>query len=475
MVSNFLDRTIGFFSPQKGAQRVAARKRMELLDGVRGYEAASMGRLSHGRRTTNGDANSEISRAAPTLRDRSRDAVRNNPLAAKIVTTHANNFVGFGITPRFKTGDDAQEKKLSELFDEWAKVCYVDGSTDFYGLVYLLSRMMPQDGEVYLRKRNRLLSDGLPVPLQLQVLDAEYCDWSKTAVVEGNQVIQGVEYDAIGRRRGYWMFPQNPKGYYGFLQPSFVSSFIPATEVAHFYEAQTNQIHGVPWMAPVLNEINDLRDYELAENIRKKLEACSVGTVIPGDSDNADDPNVGIAESAAEPGVIHDPAMVTDIYGNPLERMEPGMFHVLHGGKDIRFNTPAISAGMEAYLRTRHRSIAAGARLPYELLTGDFSQANFASGKLGLLEYQRFVTHVQWHMIVPQVLDPIGRWFIEAVKFAGKLPANVKVAIEWAMPEVESITRLDDAPRGSTRAANGQALTTRDYRQDRSRRGNGAG
>lgn len=446
MVSNFLDRTIGFFSPEKGAKRVAARKRMELIDGLRGYEAASHGRLAQGRRTTNGDANSEISRAAPTLRDRSRDAVRNNPLAAKIVTAHANNFVGFGITPRFKTGDEAQEKALAELFDEWAKVCYVDGSTDFYGLIYLLSRMMPQDGEVYLRKRNRKLSDGLPVPLQLQVLDAEYCDWGKTAIVGGNQVIQGVEYDAIGRRRGYWMFPQNPKAFaYGLMSNSFMSSFIPATDVAHLYEPQTNQIHGVPWMSTILNELNDLRDYELAENIRKKLEACSVGTVIPGDSDNADDPNVGIAGPDAEPGEVRDRPMVTDIYGHPLERMEPGMFHVLAGGKDIRFNTPAISAGIEAYLRTRHRSIAAGARLPYELLTGDFSQANFASGKLGLVEYQRFCSHVQWHILVPQVLDPVGRWFIEAAKLAGKLPLNVKVTIEWTMPEVESITRLDDA------------------------------
>ncbi|MGE1157090.1 hypothetical protein, partial [Pseudomonas kitaguniensis] len=31
------------------------------------------------------------------------------------------------------------------------------------------------------------------------------------------------------------------------------------------------------------------------------------------------------------------------------------------------------------------------------------------------------------------------------VKLASKLPLNVKVTIEWTMPEVESITRLDDA------------------------------
>jgi lambda family phage portal protein len=441
-MSNFLDRTIGFFSPERGAKRVAARKRMEVLDGVRGYEGASSGRLAQGWRTIGGDANSEISRAGQTLRDRSRDAVRNHPLAAKIVTIHANNFVGFGITPQFKTGDADRDKKLTELFDEWSKVCHVDGSTDFYGLVYLLARMMVQDGELYIRKRTRLMSDGLPVPLQLQVLDSEFCDWAKTVVVSGNQVINGIEYDAIGRRRGYWFYPQNPKGGFSLLGTVGISSFVPATDVAHVFEPQTNQIHGVPWLAPVLTELKDLRDYELAENIRKKIEACSVGTVVPGDTENDDDPNVGIAETAV-PGV--DRPAVTDIYGNPLERMEPGMWHVLTGGKDIKFNTPAVSAGMEAYIRTRHRSIAAGARVTYELMTGDFSQANFASGKLGLLEYQRFVGHVQWHILIPQALDKIGAWFIEAAKLSGKLPANVAVKIEWTPPEVESITRLDDA------------------------------
>ncbi|EUB97297.1 phage portal protein, lambda family [Rhizobium sp. CF080] len=444
MVSNFLDRTIGFFSPEKGAKRVAARKRMELLDGIRAYEGASNGRLAQNWLAPRGDANGEISRAGATLRDRSRDAVRNHPLAAKIVTIHANNFVGFGITPQFKTGDPDRDKKLTELFDEWSKVCHVDGSTDFYGLTYLLARMMVQDGELYIRKRTRLMSDGLPVPLQLQVLDSEFCDWSKSITLEGNRIINGIEYDAIGRRRGYWLYPQNPLGSYSFGGTVAVSGFVPATDVAHIFEPQTNQIHGVPWLAPILTELKDLRDYELAENIRKKVEACSVGTVVLGDTENDDDPNVGITvpdppgEGKVEPAV-------TDVYGNPMERMEPGMFHILTGGKDIKFNTPAISAGMEAYLRTRHRSIAAGARVTYELMTGDFSQANFASGKLGLLEYQRFVGHVQWHILIPQALDKIGAWFIEAAKLAGKLPANVAVKIEWTPPEVESITRLDDA------------------------------
>lgn len=443
-MTNLLDRVIGYVSPKAGAARAADRRKMEILNGVRGYEAASGGRLAANWFTPSTSADKEIGRAGQTLRNRSRDLIRNHPLATKIVNAHVNNFVGFGITPRVDTGDEAVDKKITDLFNEWSKVCFTGSTLNFDGGIALLARMMISDGEVYVRQRLRKPEDGLPVPLQLQVLDSEFCDWAKTGKVDNhpqNRVIQGVEFDAIGNRRGYWLFQQNPHADLAWLDATTRSSFVPSGEIAHFYEPLANQVHGVPWLSPVMTEIRDLKDYELSENIRKKIEACMVGMVIPGDEDvDTTDPNIGFEETRRDPNDIS----VTDMNGFPFERMEPGMFGVLRGGKDIKFNTPAISAGLESFIRTRQRSIAAGARIPYEIMTGDFSQANFASGKLGLLEYQRFVEIVQWHILIPQ-LDVIWGWFIAAAKLAGKIAPNLPVPVEWAPPETESITRLDDA------------------------------
>lgn len=443
-MANLLDKAIGYLNPKAGAHRVAYRKRMELLEELRGYEGASNGRLAAGWRTISSSADSEIAKAGQSLRDRSRDLVRNNPLAAKIVSTHANNFFGFGIIPRAKTGDKKKDKLINDLFDEWSKTAFVGHGMNFYGGFYTATRMMVQDGETYIRKRLRLPTDGFAVPLQIELMDAEFCDWGKTGGVAtnpGNRIVNGIEFDAIGRRRGYWMYPHNPKSGVLITGGSTVSSFVAAEDIVHLYEPQTNQVHGVPWLSPVMTEIRDLRDYELSENIRKKIESCVVGMITPGDADTSD-PNIGLEEPMIEG---RPRAMVTDIYGTPFERMEPGMFGVLHGGKDVKFNTPAISAGIEAYIRTRLRSIAAGVRMPYALMTGDFSQENFASGKLGILEYQRFVSTVQWHYLIPQGLEVVWRWFIDAAKAAGKIPANTNVKVEWTPPEFESVTRLDDA------------------------------
>lgn len=404
----------------------------------RGYEGAAQGRHGAHWYTGNSTSDAEIARSGPVLRSRSRDLDRNNPLARKIINTHASYFVGPGIVPRAKTGDDKLNESINELFDEWSKVCEVQGRYDFYGLSLLSARMMVMDGEAFVRRRWRRASDQLPVPLQLEILDSEFCDWNKNGEAGKNIIVNGVEYDKIGRRRGYWLFNQNPLSTLLRLKSGLTSSFVPANEVVHLFEPLTNQSRGAPWLAPVMTELRDVRDYEVSENIRKKTEACLVGVVIPGDEE--DDPNVGLEEDRDG----HEPPL-RDVYGNALERMEPGMFAVAYGGKDIRFNTPAASAGIEAYLRTRYRTIAAGGRLPYELMTGDFSQANFASGKLGLQDYKRFVETVQWQILIFQSLQRQWDWFVEAAKVAGRIPMNVKVGVEWQAPEFESIDRLDEA------------------------------
>lgn len=434
---NPLDSLIGWFSPRAGLERTVARIRMEHLNGLRNYEGASRGRLAKGWRASSGTADTHISRDGQLLRDRSRDLVRNNPLAAKIVTTHANNLVGPGIVPRAKTGDPAKDKLVNDLFDEWSKVCNTAGTMDFHGTCYMLAREMVTAGEVFVRRRRRRASDGLPVPLQLQVLDSEFCDWHKTTVQGASTIINGIEFDALGRRRGYWMHPNNPVGFWPATSGSNASAFVPVDDIAHLFEPQANQNRGAPWLAPVITELREVKDYELAEGVRKKTEACLVGVVVP---DEATDPNIGLVEEKGPNG-----AALLDMQGNPVNRMEPGMFAVMRNGGDIKFNTPAISAGVEAYLRTRYRSIAAGARLPYELMTGDYSQANFASGQLGLIDYQRFIESIVWHYLIPPTMQRMWDWFVQAAKEAGRIPLNLKVGVEWQPPEFERINRLDNA------------------------------
>ncbi|MFD2105867.1 phage portal protein [Tabrizicola soli] len=381
MPANWMDHAIASVAPRMAARRVLARQAFETL--TRGYDGAARGRRTEGWRAPGSSADTEIGVAGALLRDRMRDLVRNNPHAAKAVAVLVNNIIGAGIMPRAASGDDKLNRKVDALFERWTADCDADGQLDFYGLQTLICREMVEAGEVLVRRRLRRASDGLPVPLQLQVLEADFLDATKSGALGAGRLVQGIEFDPVGKRRAYWLHAEHPGDAYGALQNGLQSRLVPATEIAHVYEKQRTQARGVPWGAPVIRSLRDLDDYEVAELVRKKTEAC-VTAIVFGD----DEAQQGIAPS------------VVDADGNRVEQFEPGLIAYARGGKDIRFNQPAATGGYGDYKRASLHTISAGFRVPYELLTGDLSQVNYSSIRAGLVEFRRMIDAVQWQLFI---------------------------------------------------------------------------
>jgi capsid protein len=76
--------------------------------------------------------------------------------------------------PRAASGNDKLDRKVDALFARWSDAADADGQLDFYGLQTLICREMVEAGEVLVRRRLRRSSDGMQVPLQLQVLEADF-------------------------------------------------------------------------------------------------------------------------------------------------------------------------------------------------------------------------------------------------------------------------------------------------------------
>src|SRR5690349_15711060 len=93
--ATWIDRAVGYLSPQRGLKRIRARVAADLL--MRHYEAASTGRRTQGWRKSSGDANAVIGPSLARLRDNARDLVRNNPHASRAVSTITNQTIGWGI------------------------------------------------------------------------------------------------------------------------------------------------------------------------------------------------------------------------------------------------------------------------------------------------------------------------------------------------------------------------------------------
>jgi lambda family phage portal protein len=233
------------------------------------------------------------------------------------------------------------------------------------------------------------------------------------------------------------MFPYHPGNNFADPRASFVSKAIPASEILHCYEKQRTQVRGVPWGAPSILSMRDLSDYEEAEIVRKKIEASTVAIVTGNDDD----------EEGIAPRVV-------DADGNVIEKFEPGLIAYARGGKDVRFNAPATIGGYAEYKQAMLRTISAGYRIPYELISGDLSQVNFSSIRAGLVEFRRFVKTVQWHIFIPMFLEPIWAWFCEAAYLAGEIDSPI-VPVEWAPPKFDFVSPVDDAQAEQIALRNG--------------------
>lgn len=177
---NWLDRAVNYISPGHGVRRTQARMALEM---ARAYEAAKVGRRGDGWRAGSGSANAEVLPALAIVRNRAREAVRNNEYASTALNALVANTVGIGIVG--KAPDQA-------LWDDWREYCDADGQLDFNGLMELAARTRYESGEVLIRFRWRTPEDGLVVPLQLQVLEPDHLDTLKTGPLDnGNYAIAG--------------------------------------------------------------------------------------------------------------------------------------------------------------------------------------------------------------------------------------------------------------------------------------------
>jgi lambda family phage portal protein len=249
-------------------------RRVQAREAMRGYSAIEKGRNRDPWYSRGTSADAEISRAGGALRDVMRDLVRNNSYAANAIHNLVTHAVGSGIVPR------AKDERVNKLFKKWAKQCDIEGHLDFYGIQALAVRGMLESGDGLVRKRRRTLKDGLAVPLQLQVLEVDHIDRTKTGSFNGLDVFEGIGRNSDGQVVEYWIYKRHPGAPNGTTLESFA---VPVEDIAHCFEKKRTQTRGEPWGTPAIKDLRDLAEYESAEILRKKIEACVVGVVTGGD------------------------------------------------------------------------------------------------------------------------------------------------------------------------------------------------
>jgi len=425
---NALDKVVGYFSPGRGVARLQARAQSQILQ--RSYEGASVSRRTAGWHATGASANAEIGPALAKLRARSRDMVRNNGYASSAIEKLVSNIIGTGIMPRAKTGDDARNKAADALWLDWSAVCDADGQLDFAGLQALAMRTTAEAGECLVLLRNRRPAAGLPIPLQLQILEPDHIDTNKIQRVNnGGVILNGVEFDSMGRRIAYWLFPTHPGDQSLGGGGQFVSKRFSARNIIHvFRKTRPAQVRGVPWLASIMLRMRDLDEYADAELWRKKVAACFAAFVTR--PEGATGSPIGVAKTTTD--------------GVRTDAIEPGMIEYLYQGEGVEFGRPPDSGAYQPYMQTELRGAAAGANVTYEQLTSDLSGVNFSSLRAGMQEFRRWAQAVQAHVVNGGFNRPIWRRAMLLAQVSGTLGQG-SIGAEWTAQRWPFIEPLKDA------------------------------
>jgi len=374
------------------------------------FEGARTGRRLGSWMTSTSGINSLISGSISSLRSRSRDLRRNNPLADGGVDSFVSDLIGTGISPSWQLKDQELKKATQELWSDWTEEADYAGTCDFYGLQSLVSQALIESGEALVRIRPQPVKSGLSVPLQLQVLEGDHLDENYSATLSnGNSIRMGIEFDGDGKRAAYHLWPEHPGESYGFSK-SMTRVRVPAKEICHIYRpTRPGQIRGTSWLASVIVKLHEFDQYDDAELVRKKGAAMFGGFITepPGSTENT--LSFGNPEE-------------TDSSNRDIVPLEPGLFQKLPPGMSVTFSQPAdVGGNYERWVKQQLRSIARGIGTTYEKITGDLTEVNYSSIRAGLLAFQRFCKQIQLQTLAFQLCRPIAHSFLDMAVLSGAL------------------------------------------------------
>jgi lambda family phage portal protein len=378
--------------------------------GRRAYEGAVVSRLTSDWVTSSTSADAEINSSLVRLRNRSRQLVRDNAYARQALRAIACNVIGHGIrlqaqVPMQRGGgrlDERLNRQIETAWDRWCRpsTCHTAGRLSFVEISRLAIQAMAESGEVFIRMVPQAFG-GSSVPLALEVLEADLVKEDKNdgPAPDGSEWRMGVKVDRWGRPLSYAFRTRHPGDIQNGLGHQLVE--VPAAEILHLAMIERpGQTRGVPMFAAAIKRLHHLAGYEEAEVVRARAASSLMGFITSPEGELQGD----------------------EVYQDErVSNFEPGVFKYLAPGESV--NVPTLDAPdgqFEPFMRAMLRAVAATTGVPYPSLSADYSQTNYSSSRLELLESREHWRTLQQFMI-EHLHRPVFEQWMRAAVAVGQL------------------------------------------------------
>ena len=386
-----------------------------------GYSNAGGSLTRRATRSFKPDSNSpsqDINQNNTTLRQRSRMLYMSSPVAASAINTNRTKVVGTGLTLKAAIDREvlgmtpeaakAWQTKTEAEFRFWAgnrRNCDALGMNNFYGLQQLALKSWLMSGDVFSVVKRFPATALNPYSLRMHLIEADRISTPDTCgdvinkwanitegknTANGNKIYDGVEVDANGLAVAYWVRNTYPrevtleKTTWQRIEAIGKKTGLP--NILHVMDCERpDQYRGVPYLAPVIEMLLQLRRYTESELMAALVQSFFTAwivtktdkTIIPTNEVGGGDIAGVPAENPDENNVSHSE--------NEYE-MGPGSVLHLDEDEDIKLGSPNVpTAGFDTFVKTMGKMVGGALEEPYEILFKEFN-SSYSASRGALLE-----------------------------------------------------------------------------------------
>lgn len=488
--SNFVDRFIEIVAPVHAARRLHARASMAAFGFATGggYVSGRTDRKSMQEfRPWPGSANEDINPGLSTIRARSRDLVRNAPLATGAVNTTVTGVIGSGLAAKpapdrtflglSEDGADQWESRARKLWELWAETaeCDIEAELNFYDLEDLAFRSTLESGDA-LAVHRFVERPGSMFATRVQLVEADRIS-NPQHQIDSPQLTQGITVDSEGRTTGYWVQDGHPGDLRILGRGGNWTNVTTYSDTGMrrawllFHKRRIGQRRGVPYLAPVIEPFKQLERYTEAE-LMGALVAAMFTVFIK--SERGSGPEISGIDGA-EPGARGELSLGTGLVAELLE------------GESIETANPTRpNSQFDPFVTSIARQAGVALELPYELVIKHFS-SSYSASRAALLEAWRFFRHrrewVAGHFCTPAyeavMTESVSRGWLDAPGFFDDpLVRAAWLGVQWtgdSMPQLDPLKEVNAAAKRveegfSTRQRESMELTSTDWEQNHRQR-----
>lgn len=396
---NWLDKFIGWISPEMGARREAWRQN---LNEMRNYDAGSHSRLNANWKVTNQSAEYTDRYSRESVRARARDLERNSDIMNAVIGAYERNVIGGGYRLQARTPNGKINKDLERYWKIWCKKknCDVTETQSFNQIIRMAVVRKKVDGGIIFVKR---YTPGGLLPFKLQIFEVDELDNTRPVPHEkGNRVCGGIEYTSYNKPVGYWLKQYDLDGY-GLDEPVYIEA---KDVIFYFSKKRPSQIREMSDMSQTITRIRDVNEFMVAVSVKERIAACLsvfIKRMIP---------TTGIGRGN------HNVARQVEYEGKTIS---PGMIKELNAGDEIQVVNPnGQAADATSFTKVQERLIGAGQGISYEAMARDMSETNYSSARQGMIEDG--LTYQKEKELLLEVMDEIYETFVISAVLAGIVP-----------------------------------------------------